>query len=99
MKIELLVFEGCPNSVPARALLQSCMDALGIEEGITILQVDSDEEAKRLAFPGSPTMRVNDADVAPLPAAVEGSLTCRTYQVGGRLQGLPDKAWVMEALR
>lgn len=99
MKIELLVFEGCPNSEPAQALLQECMDALGIEEAITLVPVDSDEDAKRLAFPGSPTLRVDGADVAPLPGAVEGSLACRTYQVGGRLQGLPDKAWVMEALR
>ena len=99
MKIELLVFEGCPNSEPARALLQECMEALEIREDITLVPVDSPEAAQRLAFPGSPTLRVDGVDVAPLPEGIEGSLTCRTYRVGGRLQGLPDRAWVMAALQ
>lgn len=99
MKIELLVFEGCPNAAPAQALLQECMEALGIREDIALISVDSPEAARRLAFPGSPTLRVDGVDVAPLPDGVEGSLTCRTYRVRGSLQGLPDKAWVMAALR
>ncbi|HEU4952634.1 MAG TPA: hypothetical protein VFT46_11840 [Holophagaceae bacterium] len=99
MKIELMVFEGCPNAEPARLLLRDCMASLGISGSITEVQVDTPELAKLLAFPGSPTLRVNDADVAPLDVPMEGSLACRTYWVNGLLQGLPDRAWVLRALR
>lgn len=99
MKIELLVFEGCPNAEPGRVLLRDCMVALGISQGITEVQVDTPELAKLMAFPGSPTLRVNDGDVDPGMGQAEGSLTCRTYWVGGQIQGLPDRAWVLESLR
>lgn len=99
MKVELLVFEGCPNHEPARLLLQDCLSSLGIITEITEVQVESPELARLMAFLGSPTIRVNDSDVAPLSDSVEGVLNCRTYAVGGRLQGLPERAWVMEALR
>ena len=99
MKIELLVFEGCPNTEPARSLLKDCMATLGISQGITEVKVNTPELAKFLAFPGSPTLRVNKTDVAPVTDPVGGSLACRTYQVDGRLQGLPERAQVLEALR
>lgn len=99
MKIELLVFEGCPNAEPARALLKDCMTSLGISQAITEVQVDTHELAKLMAFPGSPTLRVDDIDVDPAMRPAEGSLTCRTYWVGGKPQGLPDKRWVLDALR
>lgn len=99
MKIELLVFEGCPNAEPARALLRDCMADLGISQDINEVQVDNAELASLLAFPGSPTLRVNGHDVAPLPEDYEPAICCRTYVVQGRRQGLPDAAWVVEALR
>lgn len=99
MKAELLVFEGCPNVEAARGLLKDCMAALGIALDITEVQVDTPELARLLAFPGSPTLRVNDADVDPTGEPVEGSLACRTYRVDDRLQGLPDRAKVLAALR
>lgn len=99
MKVELLGFEGCPNVEGAHGLLKDCMAALGLSQDITEVQVDTPERARLLAFPGSPTIRVNDADVDPPEHAIEGSLVCRTYRVGGRLQGLPDRAKVMAALQ
>lgn len=99
MKVELLVFEGCPNVASARALLHDCMVALGIPQDITEVRVDTPELARLLAFPGSPTLRVNGVDVDPQEHVVEGSLTCRTYRVDGRLQGLPDRTKVMVSLR
>jgi hypothetical protein len=99
MKVELLVFEGCPNWGPARDLLRASMASLGIAGEIQEIQVESQEQAQTLGFPGSPTLRVNDQDVAPLPDGVEPAMGCRTYLVQGRRQGLPDAAWILEALR
>jgi len=99
MKIELLVFEGCPNWEPALALFQAGMASLGIAGKVQEILVNSLEQAQALAFPGSPTLRVNGQDVAPLPEGFEPALGCRTYLVQGRRQGLPDAAWVVAALR
>jgi hypothetical protein len=99
MKIELLVFEGCPNWEPALELLQAGMVSLGIAGEVQEIPVNSLEQAQALAFPGSPTLRVNGQDVAPLPEGFQPALGCRTYLVQGRRQGLPDAAWVVEALR
>lgn len=99
MRIELLVFEGCPNLEPAWKLFQVGMASLGIAGEVQEIRVESPEAARQRNFPGSPTLRVNGEDVAPLPEAFEPSLGCRTYMVHGRYQGLPDEAWVLEALR
>lgn len=99
MKIELLAFDGCPNLEPARELLRASLESLGIAGEIQEIAVETPELAQALRFPGSPTLRVNGEDVAPLPEAFEPALGCRTYLVQGRRQGLPDKAWVLAALR
>jgi len=99
MKVELLVTAGCLNQAPAWALLQDCMAALGIASKVIETTVDTPEQAQILGFPGSPTVRVNDQDVEPGFMPVEGAVACRTYRVDGRVQGVPDRSWVLEALR
>ena len=99
MRIELLVFEDCPNLEPARELLQAGMASLGIAGDVQEILVETPEAARQWDFPGSPTLRVNGEDVAPLPEGFEPAIGCRTYVVQGRRQGLPDSAWVLEALR
>lgn len=99
MRIELLVCEGCPILESARELLQAGMTSLGIAGEVLEIRVETVEAAHALAFPGSPTLRVNGEDVAPLPEGYEPVLECRTYVVQGRRLGLPDGAWILEALR
>lgn len=99
MRIELLVFEGCPNWGQGKEMLQAGMASLGIAGEVQEIRVESQEQARALNFPGSPTLRVNGQDVAPLPEDFEPALGCRTYLVQGQRQGLPDPAWVLEGLR
>ena len=99
MKIELLAFEGCPNWGPAKELLRGSLERLGIAGEIQEIAVETLEQARTLRFPGSPTLRVNGEDMAPLPEAFEPALGCRTYVVQGPRQGLPDPARVLAALR
>lgn len=56
MRIELLVFDGCPNWEPARDLFRSGMAFLGISGVIQEIQVKSLEQAQALNFPGSPIL-------------------------------------------
>ena len=73
----------------------------GIGAFVEQIEVLSDEDAARLRFPGSPTIRVNGADVDPQSAAQMGTaLTCRVYVLeDGRFSPVPSKDTIRRALR
>jgi len=91
MSVELLWWEGCPSWPDALAQLQREMRAAGLDpDSIELRQVESDEQAERERFPGSPTIRVNGEDVVP-PHGEPASLTCRVYaRRDGSISPLPD---------
>ncbi len=99
MKIELLWFKGCPNHAPARLMLRRVLAARGLSEAVEEVEVRSDDDAVRLRFTGSPTIRVNGIDVDP--GFVEGgayAMGCRVYVTGDGLRGVPERAWVEQAV-
>jgi hypothetical protein len=99
-KIELLFWEGCPSHPQALWRLQEVMADLGVQAPIEQIQVRTDEDAERLNFPGSPTIRVDGADVDPEGAAQMGTaLTCRVYLLeDGRFSPLPSRAMIEQGL-
>lgn len=99
-KIEFLFWRDCPSHPEALDRLHQVMSELGIEAPIDMIEVLTDEDAQRLAFPGSPTIRVNGADVNPEGAAQMGTaLTCRVYRLkDGRFSPVPTKEMIRGAL-
>lgn len=97
--IELLWFEGCPNHVAARDLLQKLIAALA--PGSVIRDTDASDPAvaERLRFPGSPTIRVNGVDVDP-SFVDPGDYTprCRVFHTPQGLRGVPDRSWIEAAI-
>jgi hypothetical protein len=69
--------------------------------GTTIEGVDASdpEVAAARRFPGSPTIRVDGIDIEP-GFADPGDYTprCRLYRTAAGLRGVPDPAWIEEAL-
>jgi hypothetical protein len=76
------------------------MAELGIETPVDKIEVLTDEDAQRLGFPGSPTIRVDGVDVDPSGAAQMGTaLTCRVYVLeDGRFSPLPSKEMLRRSL-
>ncbi len=67
-------------------------------DSIEVRHVDTDGEAGRLGFVGSPTIRIDGEDIAP-PGDEPTGLTCRIYRLrDGRVSPLPDPADLREAL-
>lgn len=101
VKVEFLFWEDCPSHPAARKLLREVMEELGLEAPVHEIEVVTDEDAARLAFPGSPTIRVNGTDVDPAGAAQMGTaLTCRVYILEGRrFSPVPSKEMIRRALR
>jgi acylphosphatase len=99
MQVELLRWEGCPSTDEALAELREEMSALGLDpDGIEIREVDTEAEAERQEFVGSPTIRIDGRDVQP-PANEPVGLTCRVYRLrDGRISAVPDREDVRDAL-
>ena len=56
--------------------------------------------AATMRFPGSPTIRVDGVDIEP-GFIDPGDYTprCRLYRTSAGLRGVPDPAWIEDALR
>lgn len=99
-KIEFLFWQDCPSHPEARRRLREVMAEERIDLPIEEIEVLTDEDAERLRFPGSPTIRVNGMDLDPDGAAQVGTaLTCRVYRLeDGRLSPVPSKEMIRRAL-
>ena len=98
MKIEFLYWEECPSHVDALARLREVLKETGNNSPVELVHVGTDELAVALRFPGSPTIRIDGADLFPVPDEMVG-LTCRVYYTPeGRVTPLPTKDMIRSAL-
>ena len=93
--IEVLYFEGCPNHESAVDLAREVLGELGLATEIQEIEVSSAEDAERLRFLGSPSIRVNGSDIEPgADERTEFALSCRVYGASG----LPPRELIVAAL-
>jgi hypothetical protein len=100
MLVELLYWEGCPSYPEALADLRAAMAEEGLDPaGVVVREVTNEADAADERFVGSPTIRIDGADVQP-PGDEPAALTCRVYRRrDGRISPTPDPADVRDALR
>jgi hypothetical protein len=65
MEVEILYFDGCPSYREAEATLETILSQGDVSAEVRLVAVNADEEARRLKFPGSPTLRVDGEDLFP----------------------------------
>lgn len=102
MTIDFYFWAECPSHDDALARLRTVLAEERVADHVAIHEVVSDEEAEALEFPGSPTIRIDGADVDPVGAdAEEGyGLTCRVYRAAdGRMSPLPPIELLRERVR
>ena len=98
MQVEVLYFDGCPTYRTAVETLREVLAEEGIEAGVELIPVNTDGEARRLRFPGSPTIRVDGEDLFPAPEREDWRLGCRVYMTPEGLKGSPTTEMFSEAL-
>src|SRR5213078_1307406 len=92
--VEILYFDGCPNHEPVRALVTKLARELSLEPELRLVEVADQEEAERLRFLGSPTIRIDDVDVDPnTPERDEYALCCRIFITADGATGQPEERW------
>ena len=98
--VELLFWDGCPSHPQALADLRAAMAELGLDpDAVIVSEVDTDDRAEREHFVGSPTIRIDGADIQD-PGAEPAALTCRIYhRRDGRISPVPDPDDVRDALQ
>ncbi|MEP7345260.1 MAG: mercuric transporter MerT family protein [Gemmatimonadaceae bacterium] len=100
MKIEILYFDGCPHYMPAVELVNEVLREERSTAQVVAVNVPDQTTALATGFLGSPTIRVNGLDVEPEARALRDyGITCRTYQANGRMEGLPSRELIRQAIR
>jgi hypothetical protein len=94
----LLYFDGCPTYETATKTLRAVLAEEGLEADVELVVVNTDEVARRLQFPGSPTIRVDGRDLFPAPEREDWRLGCRVYATPEELKGSPTAEMVRNAL-
>ena len=98
MQIDLLYFEGCPSWHAGLENLKAALEAEGLVAEIHLVCVKEDPDAARLMFLGSPSFRVNGADLWP-EERKRYALSCRVYATSKGLRGAPTVEMLREKLR
>jgi hypothetical protein len=100
VKVELLWWEGCPSHPETLADLRTVLREEGVDAEVQLTEVESDEQAQRERFPGSPTIRLDGEDAFPAGPGEPFSLTCRIYHLrDGRVSPTPDPEDIRAAVR
>ncbi len=98
MRVEVLYFDGCPTYLQAEKTLRGVLAREAAEAVVELVVVNTDEEAQRLRFPGSPTIRVDGEDLFPVPDRTRYALGCRMYATPEGLRRSPTAKMVRASL-
>lgn len=102
MRVELLYWDGDPSYMTARQRLVEVLIEDAFETPIQMIAVNSTADADLLEFAGSPTIRIDGADIHPDGAAAVG-LKLRSYPADDDLDGpatepIPGKRLIRRAV-
>ena len=98
MKVEVLYFDGCPTYETATKTLRAVLAEERVEAEVQLVAVNTDEDARRLQFPGSPTIRVEGEDLFAAGGHEGWGLGCRVYTTPEGLKGSPTAEMLRKAL-
>ena len=98
MQVELLYFEDCPSWRTALEHLRAVLAELGLEIGVRLTRVETNEGAIEKRFVGSPTIRLDGEDLFPT-GDEDYALGCRVYATPDGLRSWPTPDMLRVALR
>jgi glutaredoxin len=97
--VEILYTDVCPFWKETLRLVEEVNFELKAQATIKKVRVISEKDAKKLGFPGSPTVRINGVDIDPDSKPSEGYIGCRIYKHKGGTFEFPPKDMIKSAFR
>jgi hypothetical protein len=98
MRIDLLYFNGCPSWEEALSNIRAALDAENLEAKVSLVNIESDQEAAQLKFLGSPSFQVDGVDWWNEERS-QYNLSCRIYVTPDGVKGAPTVDMLREKLR
>ncbi len=86
IKIEVQYFNGCPNSEAVLKMVKEFVEKSELKIEFKEILVETQEDAEKYKFRGSPTILINGKDVEGVEESKTPSLACRA-----NANGLPNK--------
>ena len=95
-KVKLVVqhFEGCPNGSRMLQIVKEALDELKdkVDVDFQEILVESQNDAFKYAFRGSPTVLINGIDLEGMPKPLAPAMSCRFYN------NFPDKEVIINKI-
>jgi hypothetical protein len=96
LRVEIFYIEGCPNFQPTVRVVEEALNQRGLSVPVVMTRVGDGDEAARIGFLGSPSVRINGLDIDPSARnSTRFGLTCRRYEDGG---GVPSPELILRAI-
>ncbi|GAC1403128.1 MAG: hypothetical protein NVSMB64_04240 [Candidatus Velthaea sp.] len=100
MKIEILYFDGCPNSDEALQRVRAALASAGVVADVRMTDIRDADDAVARRFLGSPTIQINGIDAEPEARnRSDYGYMCRTYRTADGAQGVPSLHTLTAAIR
>ena len=96
----MLYTPGCREALLTLRRLRRVLRETGVPADVELVRVDDPDQAKRLNFPGSPTVRINGVDIEPYVTFLppQPGLACRRYREEGEERPAPSERVLRDAV-
>ena len=95
--VTVLYFAGCPSWQTALERVHAAAEQADVRVGLSVVAVETQQDADRLGFTGSPTILIGGQDPFAAPGMVP-TLACRVYPTPDGLAGSPTVDQLVTAL-
>lgn len=97
--VEILYTDECPFWKEVVKLVEEVNKELRTEATIKKVKIANEQVAKKLRFPGSPTIRINGVDIDPEAKEAKSFIGCRIYRYKNRIFESPPKEMITDSFQ
>ncbi|MCP4253286.1 MAG: hypothetical protein GY775_07730 [Candidatus Scalindua sp.] len=100
VNIGIFFIEGCPGLSSITGNIEDVIAEEAVDADITLFIIETPEDARRLQFTGSPTVRINGNDIdSNMKTIKDYGLRSRHYYVNGKKLNYPSKSMIRDAIK
>jgi hypothetical protein len=100
VSISIYFIEGCPGLSSITDNIKEVIAEEAVDADISLFLIETLEDARRLQFTGSPTVRINGMDIGfNMKAIKDYGLRSRHYYVNGKKLNYPSKGMIRDAIK
>ncbi len=100
MNIGVFFIEGCPGVSVVIDNIKEVITEEAVDAEISMFSIETSEDAGRLQFTGSPTVRINGRDIdSNMKAIKDYGLRSRHYFINGKKSYYLSKSMIRDAIK